>query len=66
VIEPSIYASEKDRAGIAEFNSSGLWPGESTPRPWPKKSRTVVSRPKVGRNDPCPCGSGRKFKKCCA
>ncbi|MGE4560981.1 MAG: YchJ family metal-binding protein, partial [Desulfobulbus sp.] len=20
---------------------------------------------KVGRNDPCPCGSGRKFKKCC-
>ena len=25
-----------------------------------------VKRPqKVGRNDPCPCGSGRKFKKCC-
>ena len=24
------------------------------------------SGPKVGRNDPCPCGSGRKFKKCCA
>ncbi|MGJ5819572.1 SEC-C metal-binding domain-containing protein [Paludibaculum fermentans] len=21
--------------------------------------------PKVGRNDPCPCGSGRKHKKCC-
>ena len=21
--------------------------------------------PKVGRNDPCPCGSGRKFKRCC-
>jgi hypothetical protein len=21
--------------------------------------------PRVGRNDPCPCGSGRKFKKCC-
>lgn len=21
--------------------------------------------PKVGRNDPCPCGSGQKFKKCC-
>lgn len=27
----------------------------------------VVARaPKVGRNDPCPCGSGLKFKKCCA
>jgi uncharacterized protein len=24
-----------------------------------------VSVPKVGRNDPCPCGSGKKFKKCC-
>jgi hypothetical protein len=23
------------------------------------------ARPKVGRNDPCPCGSGKKFKKCC-
>ncbi|MHB8418779.1 MAG: PBPRA1643 family SWIM/SEC-C metal-binding motif protein [Myxococcales bacterium] len=21
--------------------------------------------PKVGRNDPCPCGSGKKFKRCC-
>ncbi len=21
--------------------------------------------PRVGRNDPCPCGSGRKYKKCC-
>jgi preprotein translocase subunit SecA len=29
------------------------------------KPRTVVSdHPKVGRNDPCPCGSGKKFKKC--
>ncbi len=25
----------------------------------------AASTPKVGRNDPCPCGSGRKFKKCC-
>jgi preprotein translocase subunit SecA len=25
----------------------------------------VREGPKIGRNDPCPCGSGRKFKKCC-
>lgn len=25
----------------------------------------VAGGPKVGRNDPCPCGSGRKYKKCC-
>ncbi len=24
-----------------------------------------ADQPKVGRNDPCPCGSGRKFKNCC-
>lgn len=30
-----------------------------------KKSGTIVKGPKVGRNDPCPCGSGKKYKKCC-
>ena len=24
-----------------------------------------LEKPKVGRNDPCPCGSGKKYKKCC-
>ena len=28
-------------------------------------SRQINSDMKIGRNDPCPCGSGRKFKKCC-
>ena len=28
--------------------------------------KTVVrEEDKVGRNDPCPCGSGKKYKKCC-
>ena len=31
-----------------------------------KNARTVVrSEAKIGRNDPCPCGSGKKYKKCC-
>ena len=30
-----------------------------------KKSGTVVVGKKVGRNDPCPCGSGKKYKHCC-
>ena len=30
-----------------------------------KKSGTVVKPHKVGRNDPCPCGSGKKYKHCC-
>jgi len=41
-------------------------------QPLPKNERdgsvgeqTVVKGEKVGRNDPCPCGSGKKYKKCC-
>lgn len=32
----------------------------SLPAPEPQRGT-----PKVGRNDPCPCGSGKKYKKCC-
>ena len=31
----------------------------------PTKQPVVRSQPKIGRNDPCPCGSGKKYKKCC-
>ena len=32
----------------------------------PEVNRTVVNEePKIGRNDPCPCGSGKKYKNCC-
>ena len=30
-----------------------------------KKANTVIKGKKVGRNDPCPCGSGKKYKNCC-
>lgn len=30
-----------------------------------KLSTTIRKEKKVGRNDPCPCGSGKKYKKCC-
>lgn len=30
-----------------------------------KKSGTIVKPKKIGRNDPCPCGSGKKYKQCC-
>jgi preprotein translocase subunit SecA len=36
-------------------------PAPATPRPVPR----TASGEKVGRNDPCPCGSGKKYKKCC-
>jgi len=31
----------------------------------PQKPQTVKKAAHVGRNDPCPCGSGKKYKKCC-
>lgn len=31
----------------------------------PKGTPVRREAPKVGRNDPCPCGSGKKYKKCC-
>ena len=56
----------------------GLRKRRSTPRPSPfgegeefpfmfesAGSNQEPQTPKIGRNDPCPCGSGRKYKKCC-
>ncbi|MEA3298083.1 MAG: SEC-C metal-binding domain-containing protein, partial [Chloroflexota bacterium] len=36
---------------------------KETPRR--KKSPEMIGKKKVGRNDPCPCGSGKKYKYCC-
>ena len=30
-----------------------------------RKSGTIRKEKKISRNDPCPCGSGKKYKKCC-
>ncbi len=35
------------------------------PQAAPRSSPRIASGQKVGRNDPCPCGSGKKYKKCC-
>jgi hypothetical protein len=40
-------------------------PPPPTPLP-PTQPVAVRTGPKIGRNDPCPCGSGTKYKKCCA
>ena len=31
----------------------------------PPRDTTLTAQPRTGRNDPCPCGSGKKYKKCC-
>ena len=47
------FEAQQDRA------VAGSRQGEEKPRPF------VFSGARVGRNDPCPCGSGKKYKKCC-
>lgn len=39
--------------------------GSNLPNLFPPTYTLVRTEPKIGRNDPCPCGSGKKYKKCC-
>ena len=53
-----------DHREIAEFaKQDGTWYFVDG-RP-PKTEQFIRQGPKIGRNDPCPCGSGKKYKKCC-
>jgi len=54
--------SVKFQAPAAQEDSSEIAPIQQTTVSKPAQSH----QPKVGRNDPCPCGSGKKYKKCCA
>lgn len=72
---------KNDKKGIVEFIASCMFKGEAShihetsefifeDNRWyyvDGKGQQPIKRetPKVGRNDPCPCGSGKKFKKCC-
>ncbi|MBG29450.1 MAG: preprotein translocase subunit SecA [Opitutae bacterium] len=62
-------SDDSPAAGIlAEaFADSGEEGGasEAPSRPAPVATPVRRDTPKVGRNDPCPCGSGKKYKKCC-
>ena len=48
----------RDNMRLAEYNGN-------TYSSLSAASSVVRDQPKVGRKDPCPCGSGKKFKKCC-
>ncbi|MBO4413441.1 MAG: SEC-C domain-containing protein [Clostridia bacterium] len=51
---------EIKRVEVAHVTSEGFSGGEK-----PKKKPVVIkSGEKIGRNDPCPCGSGKKYKRC--
>jgi preprotein translocase subunit SecA len=63
------FTLESGPAAAAAAAPPGAPPSPFAPRqtgpPQPSKPQTVVRQgDKVGRNDPCPCGSGKKYKKC--
>ncbi|MFH1699741.1 MAG: preprotein translocase subunit SecA [Candidatus Zixiibacteriota bacterium] len=57
------YSSAEQSAGDAESNLGKSPMAEASKRG--KQKPIKRDQPKVGRNDPCPCGSGKKYKKCC-
>jgi preprotein translocase subunit SecA len=57
-VVPRVRATE--RVQVARPTSEGFAGGKSATA----STKPAVSK-KVGRNDPCPCGSGKKYKKCC-
>ncbi|GET28443.1 preprotein translocase subunit SecA [Prolixibacter sp. SD074] len=56
----SQYQEQKSEAGRLS-SGGGEQGGEQQP---PKKMEPIRHGPKIGRNDPCPCGSGKKYKQC--
>ncbi|EMB24602.1 protein translocase subunit secA [Treponema denticola OTK] len=73
--EEEAHASRQMRSiqGNAQHNSMGSFSGSGqgmgptalSSRSRPENVQVVRTVPKVGRNDPCPCGSGKKYKHCC-
>jgi len=65
-----VEAEEQDgiaAAAGAATSTAGAGTALKAPpsREAPRRRAAQRTGPKVGRNDPCPCGSGRKYKKCC-
>jgi uncharacterized protein YecA (UPF0149 family) len=42
-----------------------VWPGEARSHGMAGIAEAIQDKGRVGRNEPCPCGSGKKFKVCC-
>jgi uncharacterized protein YecA (UPF0149 family) len=62
--ELTIYMNEKNEALSKEMNENNK-PSCTDTSCCPPKNPVSRDTPKIGRNDPCICGNGRKFKKCC-
>ena len=59
VREMQMHGASEDMEQFTMANNGGTAQGTET------KQTPLINQNTVGRNDPCPCGSGKKYKKCC-
>jgi type VI protein secretion system component VasK len=59
------WADEQDEDDEVEEESLDEEHDEGEGVAWAVPLRSVISPPQIGRNSLCPCGSGRKYKRCC-
>lgn len=66
VVEETEWWACFDPASLEDERDGEGWYCEECAEEHPADDEPYVrAQPKVGRNDPCPCGSGKKYKKCC-
>ena len=59
------FAGDKGRASPTSRQKASRMVGEANKAAGKPRPEPVRVGPKVGRNAPCPCGSGKKYKQCC-
>ena len=62
---PNPYANYSTTRETYEGENAQREAARNVNRPSRQVTQPIKSQPKVGRNDPCPCGSGKKYKNCC-
>jgi tetratricopeptide (TPR) repeat protein len=65
VLPNTVTVGGEDEAMCSAADLLSAWEKVPGAIEWLKEKTGIKDLPKVGRNEPCPCGSGRKFKKCC-
>jgi preprotein translocase subunit SecA len=63
--KPEADGSNGQAAKSAPLITTAHLPGGLVPRAGGSAPAAPAALKKIGRNDPCPCGSGKKYKKCC-
>ena len=61
----SAFGGAAPAPAAADKNASNVVSEAAQAAESQSKAKPVRTGPKVGRNDPCPCGSGKKYKQCC-